>query len=241
MAFRIRRIIPVLALLISVGRVAADDGRTPFTVVLDPGHGGTDAGVRRDPLTEKGLTLDIARRVETILKGRPEIRVLLTRTDDTRVSSDDRKKLGNANPAGIYISLHFASASDPALRGPRVYVLPPPTVSGTRSALPKADQAHAWSLSESWKLAKTLSRTLAPQEADGLARIAPLPLVPLLGVTVPCTLVEIDYLTAADSSRWSDPVSVEATAQQIASAITLYQQPVPSLDPAPPAGNNPPP
>src|SRR6185503_21237 len=52
------------------------------TVVLDPGHGGDDAGVRRAGGTlEKQVTLDVARRVQTVLEARMGVRVVLTRDD----------------------------------------------------------------------------------------------------------------------------------------------------------------
>ena len=61
------------------------------TVIVDAGHGGDDAGVRGAGGTlEKQVTLDVARRLKTVLESRMGVRVVLTRDDDRVVSADER-------------------------------------------------------------------------------------------------------------------------------------------------------
>src|SRR6202035_4458577 len=63
-------------------------------VVLDPGHGGHDAGTHGPSgLTEKDLVLDVSQRLAALLEDRLGSEVVLTRTDDTFVSLEGRTKI----------------------------------------------------------------------------------------------------------------------------------------------------
>ena len=68
------------------------------TVVIDPGHGGHDAGcVSRDRQTkEKDLVLDIGKRLaEKIRRECPDVKVIMTRSDDRFIELYDRAKIAN--------------------------------------------------------------------------------------------------------------------------------------------------
>lgn len=83
----------------------------PKTVVLDPGHGGTQAGTRS--LTgnrfEKEFTLDWAQRLKPLLEARGWT-VALTRTNDVDLSLNERVRITDTLQAGLFISLHFNSS-----------------------------------------------------------------------------------------------------------------------------------
>jgi N-acetylmuramoyl-L-alanine amidase len=82
----------------------------PFAVVvIDAGHGGQDSGTVKTGMVEKDLTLDVARRVERLLQQRGLITVL-TRTDDTYVSLQNRANIGNNQPESVFVSIHFDDA-----------------------------------------------------------------------------------------------------------------------------------
>lgn len=210
-----------------------------FSVVLDPGHGGQDVGVQQGSLLEKRLTLEVAQKIQKIFENRTDLRVILTRKDDYEISLRDRKNVANVNAPGIYVSLHFGKANQTDLQGARVYVLAAPKVTG-KSALTKLEEAHGTYLTEAWKLATVLSRGLASHHEEyEPARIAPLPLAPLLGVTLPSVLIELDYLTAADASRWADPHTSTQMAISIAASIDRYLKVDSSLDRSQTRSNNP--
>src|SRR5262249_20270422 len=63
-------------------------------VVIDPAHGGSDAGVVSGAAIEKDLTLALARRLDEEL-GRQGIRTVLTRTDDRDVPAETRAEIAN--------------------------------------------------------------------------------------------------------------------------------------------------
>jgi len=80
------------------------------TVVIDPGHGGRDAGcVSRDRKTyEKNLTLAISKKLaEGIREKYPEVRVILTRSTDKFVELEGRAKIANNAKADLFISVHI--------------------------------------------------------------------------------------------------------------------------------------
>lgn len=82
------------------------------TVVIDPGHGGKDAGcVSRDGKTyEKTITLDIAKRLaKKIQSSYQDVDVILTRSDDRFVELEQRAVKANKADANLFISIHVNS------------------------------------------------------------------------------------------------------------------------------------
>ena len=79
------------------------------TVVLDPGHGGTDGGTRgaKNQL-EKIYSLDWALRTERLLTN-AGWKVFLTRRSDVDVSLAERVAFADRVHADVFISLHFNS------------------------------------------------------------------------------------------------------------------------------------
>jgi N-acetylmuramoyl-L-alanine amidase len=96
------------------------------TVVIDPGHGGTDNGVKGPAGSlEKDITLDVARRLKGAIESRLGLRVLLTRDTDRDVAIDERSALANNNKADLFVSLHANASVRPGLRGVQVLTLDP--------------------------------------------------------------------------------------------------------------------
>ncbi|MCX6552840.1 MAG: N-acetylmuramoyl-L-alanine amidase [Acidobacteria bacterium] len=94
------------------------------TIVLDPGHGGDELGARGPGGTvEKDLTLDVSRRLKSLIEGRLGIRVLLTRDDDRLVPLDERAPIANNNKADLFISIHANASLRTEARGAEVFYL----------------------------------------------------------------------------------------------------------------------
>jgi len=99
-------------------------GDKPFTVVVDPGHGGIDAGARgQKGLDEKVITLLMAETLKAALKKYPDIHVVLTRSDDRFVSLGERVRIARQHEADLLISLHADSIRLRRIRGATVYTL----------------------------------------------------------------------------------------------------------------------
>ena len=101
------------------------------TVVIDPGHGGKDAGaISKDKKTyEKRLVLDISKLLkEKIEKLNPGVTVLLTREkDEVFVPLIDRAKFATNNNADFFISVHINSSTKTTPNGYSIHLLGPST------------------------------------------------------------------------------------------------------------------
>lgn len=86
------------------------------TLVLDPGHGGADTGVRGGGLIEAEVVFDIADRVKTRLE---KLSVTTHMSHGPGGSPDDRRRAEKANELGadLLISLHCDFHSNPAASG----------------------------------------------------------------------------------------------------------------------------
>jgi N-acetylmuramoyl-L-alanine amidase len=100
--------------------------RTIKRIVIDPGHGGDDAGaVGPTGLREKDVTLDIAHRVAPILAHELGVETLLTRDADVFVPLDERAARANAFHADLFVSVHCNASQDGEARGVESFVLDP--------------------------------------------------------------------------------------------------------------------
>ena len=80
-------------------------------IVLDPGHGGEDAGaISINGHKEKDIALSIAKRAKELLKKElPNTKVVMTRDDDTFVELYRRGQIANKNKGKLFISIHCNS------------------------------------------------------------------------------------------------------------------------------------
>ena len=101
----------------------------PKLIVIDPGHGGSDSGAEHNGLVEKDLTLDIARRLRTLLLARGW-QVKMTRDTDVDVFGVDasahdelQARCDVANQAGarMFVSVHINSFTSSSLNGTTTY------------------------------------------------------------------------------------------------------------------------
>ncbi len=91
-----------------------------YTVIVDPGHGGRAAGAAWPGVVEKQLTLDTSQRLVNELRRRG-IAYVITRNGDYDVSLSRRAAIANAYPGGIFVSVHFNSATNQTATGLETY------------------------------------------------------------------------------------------------------------------------
>ena len=104
----------------------ADEHLRLSTVVIDPGHGGKDPGaVSRDKkLYEKTYALSISLAIaDKIRAAYPDVKVVLTRSDDTYVTVGGRADIANKEEADLFISVHHNSVTSASPNGFSVHVL----------------------------------------------------------------------------------------------------------------------
>ena len=108
-----RHLLPlILSLLLAIPVPTSAQVLKLKTVVIDPGHGGRDAGcVSRDNKTyEKTVTLDVAKRLEQKIKAAyPDVKVIMTRSTDKFVELENRAVIANKADANLFISIHVNS------------------------------------------------------------------------------------------------------------------------------------
>lgn len=93
-----------------------------FRVVLDPGHGGRDNGTRWAGVREKDLNLDVAKRVERILRTNG-VATYLTRRSDYYLSLSTRASRANRYRDSVYVSIHFNAAANRSATGIETFYL----------------------------------------------------------------------------------------------------------------------
>ena len=88
-----------------------------FTVVVDPGHGGTQQpGVVSGDLCEKVINLQVARKLKALLEAE-NIEVIMTRTEDLYLGLAERIELANGIGADCFVSIHCNSYDNSKVRG----------------------------------------------------------------------------------------------------------------------------
>jgi len=112
----------VILLCVAFGAASSSWAARPFsTVVIDAGHGGSDAGgIRQNLIPEKGVALDVARRLRTQLAN-AGLRTVMTRSSDVFIPLGTRTSIANAQSRAIFVSIHFNSALRVGARGIETY------------------------------------------------------------------------------------------------------------------------
>jgi N-acetylmuramoyl-L-alanine amidase len=96
-----------------------------FTVAVDAGHGGIDAGASgaTTKTPEKTVTLDFARLLAERLNKVEGVKAFLTREDDTFLSLSQRVTIARQKRADLFISLHADTLAQKDIRGATIYTL----------------------------------------------------------------------------------------------------------------------
>ncbi len=188
------------------------------TVIIDAGHGGDNEGAMgASGLLEKDLVLDVSQRLAGRLREH-ELHVVLTRTDDTFISLEERTSIANDARADLFVSIHANASRDVKVRGIETFFL---SLSASddhaRQVARRENQAFRTATSPAQHnndaliaIIGDLITTEHLEESNEFARLAQAELagdpeiargvkqahfVVLEGVQMPAALVEIGFLT----------------------------------------------
>lgn len=118
-------IIPIVALMFlsfSGSKSPKDSINAGKIFVIDAAHGGNDAGaISSTGLTEKEITLNIARLVQEIGKAK-DLNILLTRAEDQTLSFKERIAVSTEAKAEVFLSLHLGFDEGRVHKGAGLYV-----------------------------------------------------------------------------------------------------------------------
>ena len=187
------------------------------TIVLDPGHGGKDPGaIGISGLTEKELSLDVAKRLKAMLeKEIPGLDVKLTRNEDSFLPLEQRTAIANSLEADLFFSIHANSSPGGKRSGVETFYM---NFASDKEAEELAAKENAYSQFNQAKLNDLLakitlnnkkeeSRELATFIQTNLYRhakagnsytrnlgVKSAPFVVLIGANVPSILVEVSFV-----------------------------------------------
>lgn len=206
--------IPLLLLIYILSVSCFSRQLRPLVWVLDAGHGGKDQGTCLKNVLEKDLTLNLTNRVaELIRKNKPGIKLILTRTDDTFVSLDERCQIANRNRADLFLSIHINFAqNNRLLSGTETFHA---NKKGAKSIVQASHLERNADKSEllAWLLQKSYYESGRP--ADRGARASNLYV--LLNTEMPAALTEVGFL-----SNVSDAAYLQSERGQKQIALDIY-------------------
>ena len=96
----------------------------PFTVVIDPGHGGVDPGALGRRTKEKDVNMSVSKLLASMIKEEhPEVKVIFTRTTDVKIPLVERADIANRANADLFISIHSNAAKSKTANGCETFTL----------------------------------------------------------------------------------------------------------------------
>ena len=100
-----RRIVATIIMIFVL--VVAMAAKKSFTLVIDPGHGGHDAGAIGTFSKEKNINLNVALAFGRLVENNcSNVKVIYTRKTDVFIPLHQRADIANRNKADLFISIH---------------------------------------------------------------------------------------------------------------------------------------
>lgn len=109
-----------LLLLLCLFATWQAEARNVSRVIIDPGHGGKDKGSHRGKVYEKTLALQVALKVEALLKAKG-MPVTMTRRSDKFLSLKARSAIANRYRNAVFVSIHFNAHTNHRYHGVETY------------------------------------------------------------------------------------------------------------------------
>jgi len=206
-------------------------------VVLDAGHGGTDPGASSiSNVSEKEITLDIQRRLATLLRTNG-FDVVSTRNDDRLIPLRERARLANGSASDIFVSIHVNSIPHPNNHGVETYYLGPTNDPTLTQLAASENLTSGYALADMRKLldrvyadvrrdeSRRLANAVQLQMFSGLRGVDPglenwgvkrAPFIVLVATDMPAILAEVGCLS---NDREAEMLRSGAYRQQIAQAL----------------------
>ncbi|MDP6684812.1 MAG: N-acetylmuramoyl-L-alanine amidase [Candidatus Marinimicrobia bacterium] len=191
------------------------------TVVLDAGHGGKDGGTRGKRGTkEKDITLDITKRLGSLIEKNTRIKVIYTREEDVFIPLKRRTQMANEKKGKLFISIHANANPNKKVRGFETYLLRPgktedaiavasrensvinleenktnfyDKLEGTNLIM--ATMAQSMYMKESEDLADKIQKEIAKKVSSKNRGVKQAGFYVLVGASMPNVLVEVGFLS----------------------------------------------
>ncbi len=216
-------------------------------IVVDPGHGGHDAGaIGYGGIKEKDVVLDVGKKLRKIFTEELGLEVIMTRDTDIFIPLEERTAIANTAGADLFVSLHcnasrnkkaggietyflnFASDEESMMLAARENATTTKNISDLQAIL--NDLMLNSKVNESSKLARLVQGSLLDILFDNGDRpkdrgVKQAPFYVLVGAQMPSILVEMSFITNKEEARkLSDEKFQRTVAESIADGVRKYSE-----------------
>jgi len=215
-------------------------------IVIDPGHGGHDPGAQGKGLNESELTLDIALRLEEMLKKEPGVEVVLTRRTDEYIPLEERTAIANRESADLFLSIHANASRSAVASGVETYFLSFAATPEAEAVAARENSAHGGEMHKLPDMIRAIalnnkldeSRDLAGMVQEAMVSrlrrsnreirnlgVKKAPFVVLIGAGMPSVLAEVSFVTNRQELQLlKTPAYKDRIAEALHAAIIRYRR-----------------
>ncbi len=219
-------------------------GLSARRIVIDPGHGGHDPGtIGPRGLQEKDLVLDVALRLERLVRQELGTDVILTRSTDVFIPLEERTAIANSKGADIFVSIHANAARSSSARGIETYILSFARTPHAEAVAARENAISSATLKDLQTLVKAItlnskideSRDLAHSIQESLVSsvreeheipdrgVHSAPFYVLIGANMPAVLAELGFVShPEDEKRLRTPQYRELLAGSLLKGLRSY-------------------
>jgi N-acetylmuramoyl-L-alanine amidase len=213
-------------------------------IVIDAGHGGHDPGtIGRRGLQEKDLVLDVALRLDRLVRQELGTEVVLTRATDVFIPLEERTAIANSRGADLFLSIHANSSRNPGARGIETYFLNFARNAHAESVAARENAISPATLKDLQSLVKAItlnskideSRDFAAAVQESMVSgvraehavldrgVHTAPFYVLIGANMPAVLAEIAFVSNPDDEkRLKSPEYRELLARALLRGVRSY-------------------
>jgi N-acetylmuramoyl-L-alanine amidase len=191
-------------------------------IVIDAGHGGHDPGtIGRHGLQEKDLVLDVALRLDRLVRQELGAEVVLTRSTDVFIPLEERTAIANSRGADLFLSIHANASRNAGARGIETYFLNFARSPHAEEVAARENAISAATLKDLQNLVKAIATNSKIDESRDFAAavqesmvagvrqrhavadrgVHTAPFYVLIGANMPAVLAEIAFVTNPDDEK----------------------------------------
>jgi len=213
-------------------------------IVIDAGHGGHDPGTTgRSGLQEKDLVLDVALRLDRLVRQELGAEVVLTRSTDVFIPLEERTGIANTRGADLFLSIHANASRNPRARGIETYFLNFAQNPHAEEVAARENAISAATLKDLQNLVKAITLNSKIDESRDFAAavqehmvagvrqehavpdrgVHTAPFYVLIGANMPAVLAEIAFVSNPDDEkRLKSPEYREVLARSLLRGVRSY-------------------
>jgi len=192
-------------------------------IVIDAGHGGHDPGtIGPGGVQEKDVVLDVALRVERLVRKELGAEVVMTRSTDVFIPLEERTAIANSKGADLFLSIHANSSRNPRAKGIETYFLNFAADSHAEAVAARENAISAATLKDLQNLVRAItlnskvdeSRDFAASVQEAMVEnmrphdpevqdrgVHTAPFYVLIGANMPSILAEIAFLSHPEDEK----------------------------------------